>query len=553
MNEAKGHRWGLGLARAACLLALAAALAAAFALGGSLAHPARAFAQGETVTVYVSGEYGQTEARSMLAYVNKLRSGAYTDGGQSAPWAYDENGNVDTESYAGLGALTYDYELEKVAMQRAMETVLQSGHTRPDGTSCAEVFPAGYNTVGENLAAGYGEGNDETAYQAFVSLCETDEPYAKQSHRRNMLDSAYNRIGIAHVVVHWEGTLTEGGRSSAYSTDLHYWAQAFGYRTDSNGLEATEACDETDTRAVTILTENVEKSSLAANYSTIYMAAGETANLDAAFTTSMRLTGTWPKQFTLNWSDDTQTTGACLIPVSGACTYSTASSTVASVSGNALSANAVGSTTITAHSALNSGNVARSSLVVGTDASASTPGLGDFSSGTGTDDTAIAADGTAEDGTEEGSDADISATSGEDAGASTSSDSSSQAVATGVDAGSTASTGTTKTTTSAKKKNTFTLSSKKLSVKYAKLKKKTLKFAAKKAFVVKKAKGKVSYQVAKYDKKAKKKITVAKNGKITVKKGLKRGTYKLKVKVRAAGNSAYKPLTRTVTLKVKVA
>ena len=40
------------------------------------------------------------------------------------------------------------------------------------------------------------------------------------------------------------------------------------------------------------------------------------------------------------------------------------------------------------------------------------------------------------------------------------------------------------------------------------------------------------------------------NGKVTVKKGLKKGTYKVKVK--AAGNKNYKAATKTVTFKIKV-
>ena len=43
----------------------------------------------------------------------------------------------------------------------------------------------------------------------------------------------------------------------------------------------------------------------------------------------------------------------------------------------------------------------------------------------------------------------------------------------------------------------------------------------------------------------------AKTGKITVKKGLKKGTYKLKIKVNAAGNSAYKAARKTITVTIK--
>ena len=49
-----------------------------------------------------------------------------------------------------------------------------------------------------------------------------------------------------------------------------------------------------------------------------------------------------------------------------------------------------------------------------------------------------------------------------------------------------------------------------------------------------------------------KKIVVSKTGKITVKKGLKRGTYKVKVKVRAAGNANFKAGSKTVTFKIRV-
>ena len=105
-----------------------------------------------------------------------------------------------------------------------------------------------------------------------------------------------------------------------------------------------------------------------------------------------------------------------------------------------------------------------------------------------------------------------------------------------------------------KAKNTLTAKGKPVTVKYSKLKKKAQTIKRAKAITVKKAKGKVTY--AKYkviNKKFAKKFTVnKKTGNITVKKGLKKGTYKVKVKVKAAGNKTYKPRTRTVTVTVKV-
>ena len=42
------------------------------------------------------------------------------------------------------------------------------------------------------------------------------------------------------------------------------------------------------------------------------------------------------------------------------------------------------------------------------------------------------------------------------------------------------------------------------------------------------------------------------SGGIRVRKGLKLGTYQLKIKVRAAGNAYYKPAEETVTVQIKL-
>ena len=80
----------------------------------------------------------------------------------------------------------------------------------------------------------------------------------------------------------------------------------------------------------------------------------------------------------------------------------------------------------------------------------------------------------------------------------------------------------------------------------------TVKIVAKKAFTVKDAQGKVTYKVTKYDKKAKKKITISKSGTVTVKKGLKKGTYKVRVKVSAKGTVEYNAGNKTLTLTIKI-
>ncbi|MBQ6402080.1 MAG: cadherin repeat domain-containing protein [Firmicutes bacterium] len=119
--------------------------------------------------------------------------------------------------------------------------------------------------------------------------------------------------------------------------------------------------------------------------------------------------------------------------------------------------------------------------------------------------------------------------------------------------------------------NPLTVKGKTATVKYSKLKKKSRTLDVSKAIVVSNAQGAVSYEkvgvtytkaksvkmskkaLKKYQKKAAKKIIINRNtGKITVKKGLKKGTYKMNVNVSAAGNADFYPLTNTATVKIRV-
>ena len=110
----------------------------------------------------------------------------------------------------------------------------------------------------------------------------------------------------------------------------------------------------------------------------------------------------------------------------------------------------------------------------------------------------------------------------------------------------------------AKKANPLTAKGKTVKAKAKKLKKKAQKIAANKAIGVSGAQGNVTYKLMKVSakkkllKQAKKKIKMTSNGQITLKKKLKKGTYKLTVQVAAAGNSNYNAATKTVTVTVKV-
>ena len=64
--------------------------------------------------------------------------------------------------------------------------------------------------------------------------------------------------------------------------------------------------------------------------------------------------------------------------------------------------------------------------------------------------------------------------------------------------------------------------------------------------------GKVTYKIVSVNKKRKYFKIDANTGKVTIKKKLKKGTYKIKCSVFAAGNANYKKATKTVTFKIKV-
>ena len=104
-------------------------------------------------------------------------------------------------------------------------------------------------------------------------------------------------------------------------------------------------------------------------------------------------------------------------------------------------------------------------------------------------------------------------------------------------------------TTIKKSPNTLKVSGSTKTLKAKKLK--TKKITIKKAVKVSKAKGKLTYTITKI-KKNTKKITINKKGEIVVGKKLKKGTYKVTVKVTADGNDRYKKGSKKATVIIKV-
>lgn len=167
--------------------------------------------------VQVAIRYGQTDARTILKMINDFRTDPDT------AWYWNEDNKTKTKC-TGLKPLKYDYDLERVAMQRAAEIALRFDHTRPNGKVCfdaADQFGYRYYAMGENIAAGYG-----SASGVHKGWREDDESYDGQGHRRNMLHSGFDSVGIGHV----------------YFNGTHYWVEEFAKAMETSSPES-EAID----------------------------------------------------------------------------------------------------------------------------------------------------------------------------------------------------------------------------------------------------------------------------------------------------------------------
>ena len=174
---------------------------AAFAQAGESINDVQAVTDAATFELPIEVKFCQTEARSELAMINELRTG-------EDAWYWNED---DTEKIVldNLEEIRYDYALEKVAMQRAVEAAIYYSHTRPNGGRFFTAYnDLGYSwrNCGENIAAGY-----RTASAVFTGWEEENEAYAGQGHRRNMLNADFKAVGCA--CVYYEG--------------YYYWVQNF--------------------------------------------------------------------------------------------------------------------------------------------------------------------------------------------------------------------------------------------------------------------------------------------------------------------------------------
>ena len=183
---------------------------------------------GSTTVLRYTTTYQQTTARSMLSLLNSFRTGSET-------WWYVDDTRTIKHWQRGLKKLVYDYTLEQTAMVRAHEIALLFSHTRPNGTPCFTAFTGKYRTAAENIAVG-----PTTAAEAMEMLKEDEYGYFYQGHRRNMLSSSINAVGIGHAII----------------DGVHYWVQDFAYASTPN-TTTTAALDQKKTVSTTIYDDSI--------------------------------------------------------------------------------------------------------------------------------------------------------------------------------------------------------------------------------------------------------------------------------------------------------
>ena len=103
----------------------------------------------------------------------------------------------------GLGALTYNWELSRVARYKSQDMVDNRyfSHTSPTyGTPFQMIrsFGLSYRSAGENIA--YGQRTPQAVVNAWMN---------SSGHRANILSSSYTQIGVGYVA------------------NGHYWTQMF--------------------------------------------------------------------------------------------------------------------------------------------------------------------------------------------------------------------------------------------------------------------------------------------------------------------------------------
>jgi hypothetical protein len=105
--------------------------------------------QAGTIKVLVEGAFEEPDREAILARINAIRKEACEEGVR-------DPATGEVMQAGDYIPLVWSYELEEVAMRRAVESAVLRDHMRPDGTECFSILPDSEAFSMETLAWGYG-------------------------------------------------------------------------------------------------------------------------------------------------------------------------------------------------------------------------------------------------------------------------------------------------------------------------------------------------------------------------------------------------------------
>lgn len=154
-----------------------------------------AMAASATVKKYpVTLNFHETEARRSLDAINAYRA-------DKDSWYWDQNNRFKIKaSISNPKAMSYDYALEQVAMQRLAELIFSSVQKdqtkRPNGKDVSTLTVNGKKGEYEVLAQGV-----TSATAAVNQLKGSDKDYKSQPYRQLILHPSIQAVGVAYATI----------------------------------------------------------------------------------------------------------------------------------------------------------------------------------------------------------------------------------------------------------------------------------------------------------------------------------------------------------------
>lgn len=153
-------------------------------------------AQNDTVKKYpVTLYYHETAARNTLNEINTYRA-------DKDSWYWDQNNRfrIKASLVSKPEALSYDYALEQIAMQRLAELLFSSYQKdqtkRPNGKDVSTLTVGGQKPGYEVVAQGV-----TTASAAVNQLKGSDKDYKSQPYRQLLLHPSIKAVGVAYATI----------------------------------------------------------------------------------------------------------------------------------------------------------------------------------------------------------------------------------------------------------------------------------------------------------------------------------------------------------------